>query len=95
MRRASTPGQHRRAEDRHAPDAFDRLERRPPEERERQMLAALPDLLRHAMAGAPALAEHLAGIDPAGVTSLAALAALPVLRKGELSERQRARRSAG
>ena len=54
------------------------------------MLAALPDLLRHAMAGAPAAAEHLAGTDPTAVTSFAALARLPVLRKSDLSQRQRA-----
>ncbi|MGH8723013.1 MAG: phenylacetate--CoA ligase family protein, partial [Burkholderiales bacterium] len=54
------------------------------------MLAALPGLLVHAIERAPALAEHLAAIDPAAVTSLAALAALPVLRKSDLSERQQA-----
>lgn len=69
---------------------FDRLERRDPAERDREMLAALPDLLRRAIAGAPGFAEHLAGVDPAAVTSFAALAELPVLRKSDLSERQRA-----
>jgi phenylacetate-CoA ligase len=78
------------AADRDADDSFDRLERRAPDERDRQMLAAVPDLLRRAVAGAPGLAEHLAGIDPAAVTSFAALAELPVLRKSDLSERQRA-----
>jgi phenylacetate-CoA ligase len=87
---AATAAPHGRAGAPIAPDAFDRLERRPPEERDRQMLAALPDLVRRAIAGAPAMAEHLAGIDPARVTSFAALAALPVLRKSDLSERQRA-----
>jgi phenylacetate-CoA ligase len=90
-RHAVTPDAHGRAGDPSAPDTFDQLERRPPEERDRQMLAALPDLLRRAIAGAPATAERLAGIDPAAVTSFAALAALPVLRKSDLSERQRAR----
>jgi phenylacetate-CoA ligase len=71
-------------------DHFDRLECRDPTERDRDMLAALPDLLRGAVAGAPALAEHLAGWDPAAVTSFAALAELPVLRKSDLSERQQA-----
>jgi phenylacetate-CoA ligase len=54
------------------------------------MLAALPDLLRRAIAGAPAVGEHLIGIDPAEVTSFSGLAALPILRKSDLSERQRA-----
>jgi phenylacetate-CoA ligase len=80
----------RRAEDPHEPEAFDQLERRPPAARDRQMLAALPDLVRRALAGAPAMAEHLAGVDPAAMTSFEALAALPVLRKSDLSERQRA-----
>ena len=71
-------------------EAFDQLERRPQQQRDRQMLAALPDLVRRALAGAPAMAEHLAGIDPAEVTSFSGLAALPVLRKSDLSERQRA-----
>ena len=88
--RAAVPGAHGRAGAPDEPDAFDQLERRAPEERDRQMLAALPDLVRRAIAGAPATAERLAGIDPAGVTSCAALAALPVLRKSDLSERQRA-----
>jgi phenylacetate-CoA ligase len=90
-RHAVTPDAHGRAGDPSAPDTFDQLERRSPEERDRQMLAALPDLLRRAIAGAPASAERLAGIDPAEVKSFAALAALPVLRKSDLSERQRAR----
>jgi phenylacetate-CoA ligase len=71
-------------------DHFDQLERREPTERDRDTLAALPDLLRRALAGAPALAEHFTGFDPAAVTSLAALAELPVLRKSDLSERQQA-----
>jgi phenylacetate-CoA ligase len=69
---------------------FDELERREPGQRDRDMLAALPGLLRRAIAGAPALAEHFAGFDPAAVTSFAALAELPVLRKSDLSERQQA-----
>jgi phenylacetate-CoA ligase len=71
-------------------DHFDDLERRPPPQRDRDLLAALPDLLSRAIAGAPALAEHLAGVDPAAVTSFAALSELPVLRKSDLSERQEA-----
>lgn len=89
IRRAATPGPDGGAGISDEPDRFDELERRAPSERDRQMLAALPDLLRHAAAQAPALAEHLAGTDPAAVTSFAALAALPVLRKSDLSGRQR------
>ncbi|SFV09973.1 phenylacetate-CoA ligase [Methylobacterium sp. 174MFSha1.1] len=52
------------------------------------LLARLPDALAAALK-APAYAAHLAGIDPATVTDRAALARLPVLRKGEMPARQR------
>jgi phenylacetate-CoA ligase len=52
------------------------------------LLARLPDALTAALK-APAYAAHLAGIDPAAVTDRAALARLPVLRKGEMPARQR------
>jgi phenylacetate-CoA ligase len=71
-------------------DHFDQLERRDPEQRDREMLAGLPGLLRRAIDHAPTLAEHLAGVEPATVTSFAALAALPLLRKSDLVERQQA-----
>ena len=69
---------------------FDPLETREPAQRDAELLAALPGLLRHAQESAPALALHLAGIGPDGVTSFAALAALPVLRKEELRRLQEA-----
>ncbi len=62
---------------------YDALETRDPAEREHDLFSRLPDVLRKAMA-APAYAEHLEGIDPAAITSRAALARLPVLRKSEL-----------
>jgi phenylacetate-CoA ligase len=74
---------------------FDRLETRPAAEREAALLAALPGLLARALAAAPALAQQLAGVDPAGVTSRAALADLPVVRKSELLEHQQAAHAAG
>src|SRR5712672_326334 len=64
-------------------DHFDALETIEPAMREADLFARLPDVLRKAMA-ATAYAERLKGIDPAGVTSRAALARLPVLRKSEL-----------
>mgnify|MGYP002040557286 FL=1 len=67
---------------------FDVLETRAPEQRERELMAALPAAIARAIARAPAIAEQLRGIDPATVTSRAALARLPVLRKHELLERQ-------
>jgi phenylacetate-CoA ligase len=62
---------------------YDALETREPSEREAELFSRLPGILHHAMA-APAYAERLKGIDPASVTSRAALARLPVLRKSEL-----------
>jgi phenylacetate-CoA ligase len=64
-------------------DHYDARETRDPAHRETELFSRLPDVLRRAMA-APAYAERLKGIDPAGVTSRAALAGLPVLRKAEL-----------
>jgi phenylacetate-CoA ligase len=73
-------------------DFYDALDSRDPAEREAVLLAALPAQLRAAHQ-VPALAERLAGIDPAAVTTREALARLPVTRKGELLERQQAGRS--
>ncbi|MBN9040841.1 MAG: AMP-dependent synthetase [Rhizobiales bacterium 62-47] len=64
-------------------DHYDALETRSTAEREAELFGRLPSVLRAAMA-APAYAERLKGIDPASVTSRAALAQLPVLRKSEL-----------
>ena len=64
-------------------DHYDALEIRDPAQREADLFARLPDVLRKAMT-APAYAERLRGVDPAGITSRAALARLPVLRKSEL-----------
>ena len=74
---------------------FDTLETRDPEIRERMMLAALPRQIAHAKAKAPAFARILADVDPAAVTSRAALARLPVTRKSELLELQKASRPFG
>ncbi|PXW97092.1 phenylacetate-CoA ligase [Sphaerotilus hippei] len=74
-------------------DAYDTLERRDPAEREAALLAALPAQIAHARDRAPALAERLAGVEPATITSRDALAGVPVTRKSELLERQRATRT--
>jgi phenylacetate-CoA ligase len=62
---------------------YDTLETRKAAEREAELFARLPEVMRKAMA-APAYAERLRGIDPAGITSRAALARLPLLRKSDL-----------
>ncbi len=69
---------------------FDRLETRDPEQREAEQLAALAAQVANAQSHAPAFAERLRGIDASTIRSRAALAALPVLRKSELLERQAA-----
>jgi len=76
-------------------DAFDLLETRAPAEREAALLAALPAQIAHAKKSSAAFAALLADVDAAGVTSRAALAKLPVIRKSELQERQQAARAAG
>jgi phenylacetate-CoA ligase len=63
---------------------FDQLETRDPEQRELAQFNLLPDLVRQMMATAPGWADQLNGIDPAAVTSRAALAKLPLLRKSAL-----------
>ena len=72
---------------------FDALESRDPAAREAALMAALPAQVAAAQA-VPALAQKLAGIDAKATTSRAALARLPVTRKGELLERQQAARGA-
>ena len=67
---------------------YDDLETRDPEVREAAHLADLPELIGHAQANAPALRRMLAGVSPSDVTSRAALAELPVLRKSGLAELQ-------
>jgi phenylacetate-CoA ligase len=69
---------------------YDPLEVRDPAQRDAETLAALTGLLRHAIENAPALAAHLAGIDPDAITSFGALATLPPLRKDELRRLQQA-----
>jgi len=64
-------------------DHYDTRETRDPAAREAELFSLLPDILRRAMQ-APAYAGRLGGVDPGSVTSRAALAKLPVLRKSEL-----------
>jgi phenylacetate-CoA ligase len=64
-------------------DHYDALETREPVARERDLFARLPGLVAHAMT-APGWAAHLKGVDPKAVTSRAALARLPLLRKSAL-----------
>jgi phenylacetate-CoA ligase len=71
---------------------YDALETRDPEQREAQLLAALPRQIAHAQRATASFAEILRGVDAAAITSRAALAQLPVTRKPDLHERQKAGR---
>ena len=74
---------------------MDALETRDPAARESALLAALPWQIAHAQKNAPAFAEILKDINAADITSRNALAKLPVIRKYELLEKQKASRAAG
>ena len=74
---------------------YDALETRAPAQREEQLMAALPAQVAHAQQATRAFAEILAGVHAPAVRSRAELAKLPVTRKHELHERQKATRAAG
>lgn len=74
---------------------MDALETRDPAAREAALLAALPAQIANAQKNASAFAEILKNIRAADITSRAALAKLPVIRKYELLEKQKASRAAG
>jgi phenylacetate-CoA ligase len=67
---------------------YDSLETRDQAQRETEQFAQLAVTLARAMT-APGWAKHLAGVDAKSVTSRAALAKLPVLRKSDLIGLQR------
>lgn len=69
-------------------DYLDDLECRDPELRERELMSRLPGLIERATS-APGWARKLGRIDPAHITSRAALAQLPVTRKSDLMDLQR------
>jgi phenylacetate-CoA ligase len=71
---------------------FDELETRSPAAREAALMAALPAQIAHAQKTTAAFAEILKGVDASQITSRAALAKLPVTRKTELHDRQKASR---
>ena len=73
---------------------FDALETRDPAAREKNLFARLPAQIAHAMT-APGWAKHLSGVDPKSVTSRAALAKLPLLRKSDLPQLQQLHRPFG
>jgi phenylacetate-CoA ligase len=70
------------------PDHFDALETRDPSVREHDLFWRLPAQIIRAMS-APGWARHLDGVDATSITSRAALAKLPVLRKAALPALQK------
>jgi phenylacetate-CoA ligase len=73
----------------HGQAGLQTLETRDPEERERELLRKLPDLIAHAKS-APGWAHILRDVNPADISSREALAALPLTRKSELKALQQA-----
>jgi len=69
---------------------YDALEKRSAKAREAALMAALPRFIAHAKKRAPGWARILKDVEAARVTSRAALAKLPVTRKSELAELQKA-----
>lgn len=69
-------------------DTLDSLELRPPEQRERELMARLPQLVARAKAAA-GWSRILKDVNAADITSRAALATLPVTRKSELHALQK------
>ena len=74
---------------------YDPLETRSPQQREAEQFSILPGQVAHAQAHSAAFSELLRGVDPSQVRDRSALARLPVLRKSDLHERQKAQRAAG
>ena len=72
---------------------YDALEGRDPALREATLLAALPEQVARAKAATTAQAQRLIDIDPATIVDRQQLARLPVLRKHELLEHQKAQRA--
>ncbi len=69
---------------------YDALEGRDPAARESELMAGLPEQIAHARAKSPYYARQLAAIRPEAIASRAALAELPLTRKSDLLELQRA-----
>jgi phenylacetate-CoA ligase len=72
---------------------YDALETRSRRAREADLLAALPAQVAHAQQATKAFGRILQGVDAARVTSREALSRLPVTRKHELLEQQKAQRT--
>jgi len=72
---------------------YDPLETRDAQRREHALFSALQRQLAHAKGTTRAFAELLRDVEPSDIDSRAALSRLPVMRKHELLERQKAHRA--
>ena len=79
----------------HMTDYYDSLETRSIDERESALFGSLPIQVAHAKSSSSAFAELLRDIDPSALRDRAALARLPVTRKSDLQQRQKAQRAIG
>ena len=76
-------------------DYFDKLETRDAMTRNLALQMELPRQIAHAQSNSTAYSEILSDVDAASITSLDALALLPVTRKSDLIQRQAANRPFG
>jgi phenylacetate-CoA ligase len=74
---------------------FDALETRSADERKSALAIRLPQQIAHAKANTAYFGESLKNVDAATITSTAALASLPVVRKSDLIELQKQQRPFG
>jgi phenylacetate-CoA ligase len=72
---------------------YDKLEKRSADQREADAMTALARQVAHAKANAPLFGATFKHVTPQDITSRAALARLPVMRKADLLELQRHQRS--
>jgi phenylacetate-CoA ligase len=72
-----------------ADEFYDDLEVRDPQRRETDLMAALSAQIAHAKAKSSHYAVAFADLDPAGISSRAALAAMPTTRKSDLAALQK------
>ena len=71
---------------------YDTLETRSPDEREQALMSALPEQIANAQKNTGAFAKLFGDVDAGSIASRQALARLPVTRKSELQELQKAGR---
>src|SRR5512140_3102846 len=69
---------------------YDALETRSPAQREAELFERLPHHIRHARAKSEYFGKWLQQVDPDSITTREALAQLPLTRKSDLVELQRA-----